>query len=124
MPKWLQAMLTPTVALCLYVLAFAVVSALESIRGDLPKLAELASRIALPFIIATWVLADADKRGRRLFYDYGSFVFFAWPVMVPIYLFQTRGWRALITMLYFAGLWVAYAIVTAVLSSVFQGVLS
>jgi len=26
-------------------------------------------------------------------YDFGSFVFFLWPVIAPIYLFQTRGLR-------------------------------
>ena len=29
----------------------------------------------------------------------------AWPVVVPIYLFQTRGVRAFLTLLCFAGIW-------------------
>ena len=37
--------------------------------------------------------------------DFDSFLYFAWPVMVPVYLFQTRGLRAFLTLLCFAGIW-------------------
>ena len=59
----------------------------------------------MQFVIASWVIADARKRGRRLSYDYDSFVFFASLIVVPIYLFQTRGMRAFLTLLCFAGIW-------------------
>lgn len=67
----------------------------------------MASTVALPLIMAAWVTADAHRRGRRLCYDYDSFVFFAWPVVVPVYLFQTRGVGAFITLACFAGVWLA-----------------
>jgi hypothetical protein len=91
--------------LWLYALALAVTFSTAAEIGELPKSAELVSRIALPFIIASWVVADAHKRGRRLCYDFDAFVYFAWPVVVPIYLFQTRGARAFITLLCFVGIW-------------------
>ena len=96
-----------------YALAFAVASAMSP-DGELAKRADMASRIALSFVMASWVLADADKRGGRLCYDYDSFIFFAWPVVVPVYLFQTRGVRAFITLLWFAGLWLV-AVLAALL---------
>jgi hypothetical protein len=48
----------------------------------------------LPGAIALWVVADAQRRGRNTLYDFGSFVFFFWPIIAPIYLFQMRGLRA------------------------------
>lgn len=72
--------------------------------GELSKRADLAFGVALPLVIASWVTADARKRGRDLCYDYDSFVFFL-PYIVPIYLFQTRGVRAFLTLLSFAGIW-------------------
>ena len=48
----------------------------------------------LPCSIALWVLADSKQRGRPLPYDAGAFYFFAWPILTPIYLLTTRGWRA------------------------------
>lgn len=83
----------------------------------------MASRIALPLVMASWVLADAHKRGRRLCYDYDSFVFFAWPVVVPVYLFQTRGARAFITLACFAGIWLV-AMLAALLIYVVRGFVS
>lgn len=73
-------------------------------EGAVSRRTDVASGYALPFIIAWWVTADARKRGRGLCYDYDSFIFFAWPFLVPIYLFQTRGIRAFLTLLCFAGI--------------------
>lgn len=63
----------------------------------------------LPSSIALWVLADA--RQRSVFYDFGSFIFFTWPVLVPIYLFSTRGWRGLIPLGWFVLLYLAAGVV-------------
>jgi hypothetical protein len=38
------------------------------------------------------------------------FVFFCWPIVAPVYLFQTRGARAFITLLCFIGIWVLVAL--------------
>ncbi len=59
-------------------------------------LAALLSSYILANSISLWVIADARQRGRPLSYDFGSFIFFAWWVVVPIYLFSTRGWRGFI----------------------------
>jgi len=86
------------------------------VDGQISKRAELVSRYALPFVIASWVVADARKRGLQLWYDYDSFVFFAYPVVVPIYLFQTRGPRAFLTLLCFAGICLSAAVPILVVS--------
>ncbi|SRR6266568_2039560 len=92
--------------------------------GGLPKRADLASRVAFPLVMASWVLADARKRGRRLCYDYDSFVFFAWPVVVPVYLFQTRGARGFLTLLCFAGICVIAVLASSVVIFIREFVLS
>lgn len=48
--------------------------------------------------LSLWVLSDARQQNRSLPYDFGSFVFFGWLLVVPVYLFSTRGWRACITL--------------------------
>jgi|ERR1041385_550490 hypothetical protein len=104
MPNWLKGMVAPTLMLWLYAIAFGIASSVAP-GGQLPGQADLASRLALPLIISYWVTADAQKRGRQLCYDYDSFVFFASPILVPVYLFQSRGARAFLTLLCFAGIW-------------------
>src|SRR5262245_16656666 len=98
MPKWLKGMVAPTLMLWLCAIAFGVVCTVPA-DGEISRRADLASRFAFPLVIASWVTADARKRGRQLCYDYDSFVFFASPIVVPVYLFQTRGARALLTLL-------------------------
>ena len=40
-------------------------------------------------------------------YDLGFFLYFAWPFIVPYYLFKTRGIRAILTILVFVGIYLA-----------------
>ncbi len=102
MPKWLDDH-APTLTLWVCALAPCLVAAFSP--DGLPAQTELATRVAFPLAVSTWVLADARKRGRRVFYDYGTFLFFAWPIVAPVYLFQTRGFRAFLTLLGFVGIW-------------------
>jgi hypothetical protein len=111
MPKWLQGMVAPTLMLWLYAIALALASSITP-DGGLPTRADFAAQAALSMIIAWWVVADAHKRGRRLCHDYESFVYFAWVVVVPVYLFQTRGIRTFLTLLCFAGIWLLAALVS------------
>ncbi|HUR46829.1 MAG TPA: hypothetical protein VMZ27_13205 [Candidatus Saccharimonadales bacterium] len=57
----------------------------------LPGLAVLLAAILLRTSIALWLLTDARRHGRSLPYDSDSFFYFIWPVLGPVYLFQTRG---------------------------------
>ncbi len=112
MPKWLQGMVAPTALLWLCAIAHGVASAVSP--GGMPKQAGLASSVAVPLVVALWVVADARKRGCRLCYDYDSFVYFAWLIVVPVYLIQTRGVRALLTLVWFGGMWLAAMIIAGV----------
>ena len=74
-------MTAPTLMLRLFALAMSIATVLDPEGAGMPKRAEAVANIALPFILAWWVMADARKRGRPVCYDYDSFVYFAWPVM-------------------------------------------
>ena len=94
----------PTLMLWLYAIAGGFASGFSAGYGPPPISADVASRVAFSLIVSSWVISDARKRRRELCYDYGGFVYFAWPIRVPIYLFQTRGFRAFLTLLCFAGI--------------------
>ena len=111
MPRWLQGMLGPTLMLWFFVLLAGVATGMSP-EGELPRRAASIASVLNALLISWWVMTDARKRQRRLFYDYGMYLFFAWPIVVPVYLFQTRGWRALLTLLCFAGIWMASGLLT------------
>ena len=46
-------------------------------------------------LLAWWVKQDRRKRGYTAPFEYEAFVFFAWPIMAPYYLYRTRGSRGL-----------------------------
>ncbi len=99
MPKWLRGMVIPTLLLWIWALSFHITDSVD--EEGLPPDARSVAGVALSVAIATWALADARKRNRTICYDYDTFVYIAWPVMLPVYLFQTRGWRAFITLFCF-----------------------
>jgi hypothetical protein len=48
-------------------------------------------------LLATWLIADATQlRRAQPTFDYGWFIFAAFPVYVPYYLVSTRRWRGLV----------------------------
>src|SRR5438128_933380 len=82
---------------------------------EMSVVAAVASRFAFPIILSSWVASDARARCQSLYYDFDTFIFFAWPVVLPYYLFRTRGVRAFLTLLGFAGiLFAAVAFAVAV----------
>lgn len=73
-------------------------------------LATAFAQYLLAASIALWVLSDARRRGCSPAYDFDSLVFFTWPVLAPIYLFSTRGWRGVIPIGGFTLLYLSAAI--------------
>ena len=102
--------------LWLYAIVYCIALLLDPEGSGIPKRADLVANFAFPLVISSWVVADARKRGRQLCYDYDSFIFFLWPVLTPVYLFQTRGVKGLITLLCFAGIWLVATFAAVVLS--------
>jgi hypothetical protein len=104
LPAWLQGMVAPTLLLWMAALASACAWFAHDHGLELPRLADVAGRFAQQLTLAFWVGQDARKRRRVLWHDFEAFVFFAWPLVLPVYLWQTRGWRSLITVGCFVGI--------------------
>jgi hypothetical protein len=47
-------------------------------------------------MLTSWVWADSRSRQFGLPYEFGTFVFFAWPVVVPYYTYRCSGWKGLL----------------------------
>jgi hypothetical protein len=98
-------------ATVLYCLATLSLHENSGSPNGIPALAALFCSIFLHSSIALWVLADASRRHRPLPYDFGSFLYFGWPVIVPVYLFSTRGWRGLAPLAWFLLLYGTAAVI-------------
>ena len=107
----------------LYALAYHLACGMRP-DGMLPNTADYVARTGLALVVSSWVIADARKRQRRVCYDYDSFVFFAWPIVVPVYLFRTRGFRAFLTLLCFVGIWLVAMLASAAMWAIQEFLLS
>ena len=101
--RWL---LSPPAAIFFCLTAVGIHEQLGSPGGG-PEIAPLLANVVFYASIGLWVLIDAAHRGRSLPYDFGMFVLIAFPIVVPIYVFATRGWRGFATLGWFLLLYVA-----------------
>lgn len=95
----------PITLMWLFAIVDGIASGVASGGPRLSSSAELVASYTLSFLLSFWVITDARERRRCLCYDFDSFVFLGWPLLVPVYLFQTRGIRALWTLLLFVSMW-------------------
>ena len=66
--------------------------------------AEQLMALLLTFLFAWWVMDDAKKKYHRP-YEFGAFIFFAWPILIPVYLVETRSWKGMLIFPAFIGLY-------------------
>ena len=57
---------------------------------------DLCAALALPLGIVFWLHRDMRLRNYHPAFDSRTFLFFAWPLAGPYYLFRTRGHKALL----------------------------
>lgn len=57
--------------------------------------------------IAMWLGSEIRRRGYHAAFDAQTFIFFAWPVAGPYYIFRTRGWRGFYILIAAPAVWFA-----------------
>jgi hypothetical protein len=116
MMKFLSQLSTPAALLCILLVISQIVTALYVSRDlELPPEFILLVRLGLVWGIGWWLQKDNHRHQIKWVYDMGLFLYIAWPFIMPYYLFKTRGIKALLTILAFAGIYLgAYLIGIAV----------
>ena len=107
-----------TLLLIVAVLSLPIVTATAPDANTEAVRADFYQRWIVPLAIVNWIIADARERRRALCYDYDTFQFWVWPVLAPVYLVQTRGWRAAYPLFAFVLIWII-AIIEGVVFQVF-----
>jgi hypothetical protein len=85
----------------IYFICVGFAAGRETDTALMSKRVEFVSGFAFALMAAMWVATDARRRQRAIGYGFPALVFLFWPVFAPIYLFQTRGARAWVSLLGF-----------------------
>ena len=96
-----------------WIFCFCFGFAAGRLHGDvrMPWHTLAAFSLVFALLVAIWIVADAKRQQRTLSYGFSALTFFIWPIFAPFYLFQTRGVRALLSLLGFV---VAYYVSTVI----------
>ena len=109
------APVVPLIALCGLALLASISSSLAVVRGvETSDEAGYIWVFGFSLFIAWWVELDRRRRGYGAPFEFSAFVFFAWPVLVPYYLYKTRGrrgvlWAGAVLVFFFAPYLIAFA---------------
>jgi hypothetical protein len=82
-----------------------------------PDGTQLVVQFLWRLIVPWWLYVDRQALRVSGSYEFGAFAFFAWPVVLPYYLFCTRAWRGLLLYLAFAGLGVLPYLAPAIIGA-------
>ncbi len=106
----------PLICLCLLLLFIQIANTFYAAHGVEPSLGfGMIYTLGLLWIVVWWVKNDNKQYKIGLVYDFGLFLYFAWFIVVPYYLFRTRGLKAFITLFSFMGIYlVTYLIGAAI----------
>ena len=63
--------------------------------GDISRGAGSLWYVCFSYSVAWWVEIDRKARCIGAAFEYSAFMFFAWPLLAPYHLFETRRWRGL-----------------------------
>jgi hypothetical protein len=95
--------LTPLVALAaIFALGLSICAAYGV--GN-PETTELLWIFEFRLLLTCWVHADSRARVFEVPFEFDAFVFWAWPIVVPYYLYRSRGGRGFLLAL---GIWGLY----------------
>ena len=68
---------------------------------------QLASAVAFIWVLGWWIIDDNKRYGLTWVHSYSVFLYVIGWMIIPIYLFKTRGSRAFLPILLFAGIYAA-----------------
>jgi hypothetical protein len=84
-------------ALVVLVLLAAAIGAFAIARGsEISRRAGYLWHVAFSYVVALAVEADRKSRHLSAPFEFAAFVFVAWPLIVPYYLYQIKGWRGIL----------------------------
>lgn len=90
-----------------------------AIRGlGNPEIAPILWSTEVRLILALWVRADREVRRFAVPFEFDAFVFFAWPLVLPYYLYRTRGGRGLRYLFGLYGLYLMPSVISAIFGTI------
>ena len=78
-----------------------------------PQTADLLWTFEVRLLLGLWVLIDRRARRFSLPFEFEAFVFFAWPIALPYYLYRTRGGRGFLYTAVIFGICVAPEVIAS-----------
>jgi hypothetical protein len=96
-PSQSRGPVLPIVGLAILTIIVSTYSAIAGYRGAEPSdQSSYLWAFGFSLFVAWWVEADRKLRAISAPFEYAAAVFFAWPILLPLYLYKSRGAKGLV----------------------------
>lgn len=109
----------PSILWCGFLFFSQLINGFNDARNSYSDISSFWYALAFYWALAWWFITDSHEYGAGWaggYMDMGMFLYVAWIFLIPYYLFKTRGWKALYTLLLFLGVSIGAYIVGAIVS--------
>ena len=109
----------PSIFWCGFLFVTQIINGFNDARNSYSEISNFWYVLAFYWALGWWFITDSRKHGAGWaggYMDMGMFLYIAWIFLVPYYLFKTRGWKALYTLMLFLGISIGAYIVGAIIS--------
>ena len=112
MTKVFSQIFSPTILLYSFLIITQIIDGiyLPSRIRPLPAFTFLRALMFL-WIIGWWLQRDSRKRNVKWILDMGMFLYIAWPIIMPYYLFKTRGIKGFLPVILFIGIYLGATLI-------------
>jgi hypothetical protein len=119
MTKLLSRMTSPAALLYIFVTINQVIAGIYLARDiEPPSAFTFLYPLGLLWLIGWWLQTDSRKYGVAWVFDMGLFLYIAWPLIMPYYLFRTRGLKGFLPILAFIGTYLGAYVMGAAIGAV------
>ena len=116
MARFFSLIASPAGLLYLFLLLTQPINGLyDASQVEVPGLYRLLYVLGFIWVIGWWLQQDSRRHGFKWVYDLGLFLYIAWPIILPYYLFKTRGLKALLTILIFLAVYLGAYIIGVII---------
>src|SRR5919112_4206686 len=102
MRRFLSQLTAPTIVLYVFLFITQFTNGIYDASGvEPPPAYHVLYPLGLLWAVGWWLMRDSRKRGVKWVFDMGLFLYLAWPIIMPYYLFKTRGVKGFLTIFIF-----------------------
>jgi hypothetical protein len=121
MLRLISQITSPTALLYFFLVVTRIIAGIYTASGtEQPRAYLLLYPLSFLWILGLWLQKDSRKNGAPWVFDMGFFLYQAWLIIMPYYLYKTRGGKAYPPIFAFIGIYIGADLIGQAIYALFS----